>query len=144
MSAESLAALLASRLPPGVATRAEALLRLQAALDRALPAPLVGHVRVRTLDNGVLALACASGALSSRLRRETDALLAALVKRGVAVSSVRVAVDPELLARYEHPIDKAGLPPAALDGLAHLNAGIEDGPLKDALTRLLRHHAPKR
>lgn len=144
MSAERLADLLASRLPAGVAARAQALLRLQDALDRALPAPLVGHVRVRTLDHGVLALACASGAIASRLRRETGALVAALEKRGIAVTSVRSTVDPELLARYAPPADKAGLPPAALDDLAHLNDAIEDGPLKDALTSLLRHHAPRR
>jgi hypothetical protein len=36
------------------------------------------------------------------------------------------------------------VPPAALEGLAHLNAEIEDGPLKEALDRLLRHHAPRR
>ena len=66
MSAESLADLLARQMPAGVATRAQGLLRLQAALDRALP--------------------------------------------------------------------------AALAGLAQLQIGIEDGPLKDALANLLRHH----
>lgn len=140
MSATSLSDLLASQLPQGVAARAQALLRLQAALDRALPAPLVGHVRVQTFEAGVLALACASGAVASRLRRETDALVAALAKRGIAVASVRSTVNPELSARYAPPIEKAGLPPAALNGLAHLEADIEDGPLKDALARLLRHH----
>jgi hypothetical protein len=53
---------------------------------------------------------------------------------------VRVSVNPELMARYVHPVEKTGLPPAALDGLAHLNAEIEEGPLKEALDRLLRHH----
>jgi hypothetical protein len=53
---------------------------------------------------------------------------------------VRVSVNPELQARYVHPVENPGLPPTALEGLAHLNAEIEDGPLKDALDRLLRHH----
>ena len=66
-----------------------------------------------------------------------------LGKQGIVVSDVRVSVNPELMARYTHPVEKTGLPPAALDGLAHLNADIEDGPLKEALSRLLRHHAPK-
>ncbi|MEW6119298.1 MAG: DUF721 domain-containing protein [Pseudomonadota bacterium] len=143
MSTSSLSDLLARQLPQGVAARAQALLRLQAALDRALPAPLVGHVRVQTFEAGVLSLACASGAVASRLRQQTEALVAALGKRGITVATVRSTVSPELLARYVHPVDKAGLPPAALEGLAHLNAVIEDGPLKDALTRLLRHHAHK-
>ncbi len=140
MSVERLADLLARRLPAGVAARGQALLQLQAALDRALPAPLVGHVRVRALENGVLALACASGAVVSRLRRETDTLVAVLEKRGFAVASVRSSVDPQLLAPYVAPHEKAGLPPTALDGLARLEAGIGDGPLKEALARLLRHH----
>jgi hypothetical protein len=140
MSAESLADLLASQLPPGLAVRARALLGVQAALDRALPAGLAGHVRVMQLENRVLSLACDSGAVASRLRHQTDALIASLGRRGTEVGSVRVSVNPELLARYVHPVDKPGLPAAALEGLAHLNAEIEDGPLKEALDRLLRHH----
>ncbi|OJW77899.1 DUF721 domain-containing protein [Thiobacillus sp. 65-1402] len=140
MSAASLADLLASQLPAGLAVRARALLDAQAALERVLPAALAGHVRVMQLENAVLSLACDSGTVASRLRQQTDALLAGLGKRGIAAAAVRVSVNPALLARYVHPVEKTGLPPAALDGLAHLNAEIEDGPLKDALDRLLRHH----
>jgi hypothetical protein len=140
MSASSLADLLASQLPNGLAVRARALLGTQAALERALPAPLAGHVRVMQLENGVLSLACDSGAVASRLRQQTDALLAKLAKHGVAATALRVSVNPELLARYVHPVEKAGLPSSALDGLAHLNAEIGEGPLKEALDRLLSHH----
>ena len=140
MSSASLADLLASQLPQGLAVRARLLLNTQAALDRALPAALSGHVRVMQLENSVLSVACDSGAVASRLRQLSDALVVGLVKRGIAAASLRVSVNPELMARYVHPAEKAGLPPAALDGLAHLNAEIEDGPLKDALGKLLRHH----
>ena len=140
MSAESLSDLLASQLPAGVAARARALLKVQAALDRCLPAALAGHVRVMLLDNGVLSLACDSGAVAARLRQQAEALIAALGRRGIEVASVRISVNPGLLARYTPPVEKAGVPRAALDGLAHLNAEIEDGPLKEALGRLLRHH----
>lgn len=140
MSASSLSDLLASQLPHGLAVRARALLNTQAALDRALPAALAGHVRVMQLENDTLSLACDSGAVASRLRHQTDTLMASLGKHGVAVTAVRVIVNPDLLARYVHPVEKTGLPPAALDGLAHLTAEIEEGPLKDALDRLLRHH----
>jgi len=140
MSSASLADLLASQLPQGLAVRARLLLNTQAALDRALPAALSGHVRVMQLENSVLSVACDSGAVASRLRQLSDALVVGLVKRGIAAASLRVSVNPELMARYVHPVEKSGLPPAALDGLAHLNAEIEDGPLKDALDKLLRHH----
>ncbi|MDQ1314649.1 MAG: hypothetical protein QG662_758 [Pseudomonadota bacterium] len=143
MSASSLADLLASQLPNSLAVRARALLNTQAELERALPTALAGHVRVMQLENAVLSLACDSGAVASRLRHQTDALMASLGKRGIVATTVRVSVNPELLARYVHPVEKAGLPAAALDGMADLNAGIEDGPLKEALTRLLRHHAPR-
>ena len=140
MSSASLADLLASQLPQGLAVRARLLLNTQAALDRALPAALSGHVRVMQLEHSVLSVACDSGAVASRLRQLSDALVVGLVKRGIAAASLRVSVNPELMARYVHPVEKAGLPPAALDGLAHLNAEIEAGPLKDALDKLLRHH----
>jgi len=140
LSTTSLSDLLASQLPHGLVVRAQALLKIQAAIERALPAALSGHVRVMQLENAVLSLACDSGAVASRLRHQTDALIASLGKQGIVVSDVRVSVNPELMARYTHPVEKTGLPPAALEGLAHLNAEIEDGPLKDALSQLLRHH----
>ncbi len=140
MSSASLADLLASQLPPGLAVRARVLLNTQAALDRVLPAALAGHVRVMQLESSVLSVACDSGAVASRLRQLADGLVVGLVKRGIAVASLRVSVNPELMARYVHPVEKAGVPPAALEGLAHLNAEIEAGPLKDALDKLLRHH----
>ena len=143
MSAESLADLLASQLPQAVAVRARTLLKVQGALEHSLPTALAGHVRVNQLENGVLSLACDSGAVASRLRHQTDALLASLAKREIVASAVRVSVNPELSARYVHPVEKAGLPPTALAGLAHLNAEIEEGPLKEALSQLLRHHRNK-
>jgi len=57
--------------------------------------------------------------------------MAGLGKRGIVVTAVRISV---------HPVEKHGLPPAALDELTHLNTEIEDGPLKEALDRPLLHH----
>ncbi|MEW6590565.1 MAG: DUF721 domain-containing protein [Pseudomonadota bacterium] len=140
MSASSLADLLARQLPPGLAAHARDLLAAQTALDRALPAALAGRVRVTQLDAGTLRLACDSGAVASRLRQQTDRLLADLARQGLAAARVQVGVNPELHARYAPPVEKAGLPAAALEGLAQLNTDLEDGPLKEALGRLLRHH----
>lgn len=136
----SLADLLAQQLPHGLAVRAHALLKAQAALDAALPAALAGHVRVMLLENGVLSLACDSGAVAGRLRHQTDALIQRLNTLSYPVSSVRVSVNPELGARYTPPIEKTGLPSAALSDLAQLSDAIEVGPLKEALDQLLRHH----
>lgn len=141
MSASTLSELLASQLPANLAARARVLLASQSQLDRALPAALAGHVRVMQLDNGVLSLACDSGAVAARLRHQHAALLEKLARTGLAASSLRITVNPELLPRYVHPVEKTGLPDTALTGLAGLSATIEDGPLKEALNRLLRHHS---
>lgn len=140
MSASSLAELLATQLPNGLAVRARALLRTQDALERALTPALAGHVRVMQLENGTLSVACDSGAVATRLRQQAAAVLANLGKHGVAATAIRASVNPELRARYVHPVEKPGMPASALDGLANLNAEIEAGPLKEALDRLLRHH----
>lgn len=140
MSASSLAELLATQLPNGLAVRARALLRMQDALDRALPPSLTGHVRVMQFENGSLSVACDSGAVATRLRQQTAAVLASLGKHGVDAQAIRASVNPELRAPYVHPAEKPGVPQSALDSLAHLNGEIEDGPLKEALDRLLRHH----
>lgn len=140
MSASSLADLLASQLPRALAAHARELLAAQTALERALPAALAGHVRVMQLDRGVLSVACDSGAVASRLRQQAAALQGDLARQGLAVATVRVSVNPDLLARYAPPAEKAGLPPSALEDLARLDDSLADGPLKEALDRLLRHH----
>lgn len=140
MSASSLSEILASQLPTALRDRAQALIGMQTQLDGSLPAALNGHVRVLQLEDGLLRLACDSGAVASRLRHQSDSLVAEMVRRGVAVSSLRVSVNPELLASAIPRADKPGLPAAALDSLAQLDAEIEEGPLKQALDRLLRHH----
>lgn len=144
MSATSLGDLLVSQLPHGLVVHARRLLETQAALDRALPAALCGHVRVMQLEHAVLSLGCDSGAVASRLRHQADALIAGLGQHGVVVTGVRVSVNPELAAHYSPPVAKTGLPAAALDGLAQLNAEIEAGPLKESLDRLLQHHRGKK
>lgn len=140
MSPERLSELLSSRLPASLATRARALLKVQNELERALPAALAGHVRVMQLEGGVLSIACASGAIASRLRHQTGPLLATLSKRGIDASAIRVHVDPGLAAPYVPPSEKATLPAGALDDFAQLREAIPDGPLREALGRLLRHH----
>lgn len=140
MSASSLSELLASQLPATLRARARALIELQDRLDRSLPAALAGHVRVLQLAEGQLRLACDSGAVASRLRHLSESLVADLSTRGVAVSSLRVSVNPELLASAPPPLAKPGLPASALDSLAQLGEDIAEGPLKQALGRLLQHH----
>ncbi len=140
MSASSLSDLLATQLPAALRVRAQGLMRAQAALDRSLPPALAGKVWVAQLENGNLHLACDSGAVASRLRHQTRALATELTQRGLIVDHVRVSVKPELQHVAPPVADKPGLPAAALTSLAQLNTEIGDGPLKQALSRLLSHH----
>jgi hypothetical protein len=140
MSAHSLSDLLATRLPAQLLARAQTLLKVQGALDRQLDASLAGHVRVAQLENGNLHLACDSGAVASRLRHQTGKLAADLNRCVLPVDHVRVSVNPGYVVYTPPAPAKHGLPQAALDALSRLDAGIEDGPLKQALDQLLRHH----
>ncbi|MEQ1593237.1 MAG: DciA family protein [Thiobacillaceae bacterium] len=140
MSASSLSDLLASQLPAALQVRAKQLMRAQAVLDGSLPPALAGSVWVAQLENGNLHLACESGAVASRLRNQTRALADTLSQRGLIVDHVRVSVKPELQPISPPVVNKPGMPASALTSLAQLNTEIEDGPLKQALGRLLSHH----
>lgn len=140
MSASSLPDLLAGQLPAALALHARTLLRTQSLLEQLLPPALIGHVRVMQLDNHQLSLACDSGAVASRLRHDSTALLDRLASQRVPVSRLRVTVDPALAAPHVPPAEKQGLPSTALDSLDQLETGLDAGPLKDALARLVRHH----
>ena len=140
MSASSLSDMLATQLPAPLLARAKMLLRAQAAIERCLPPALADSVWVAQLDKGNLHLACNSGAVATRLRNQTRALATELSQHGLIVDHVRVSVEPEFQPRPPVVVHKTGLPNTALTSLAQLNAEIEDGPLKQALESLLRHH----
>ena len=132
--------MLATQLPAALLARAQVLLRAQAAIERCLPPALADSVWVAQLEKGNLHLACNSGAVAARLRHQTQALAVELSKRGLIVDHVRVSVQPEFQPTPPIVVHKPGLPSTALTSLAQLNTEIEDGPLKQALSKLLNHH----
>ena len=132
--------MLATQLPASLLARAKILLRAQAAIEHCLPPALAGSVWVAQLDKGNLHLACDSGAVATRLRNQTRALATELSQHGLIVDHVRVSVQPEFQPSPPVVVNKPGLPTTALTSLAQLNTEIEDGPLKQALDRLLSHH----
>ena len=129
-----------AQLPAPLLARAKILLRAQAAIERCLPRALEGSVWVAQLDKGNLHLICDSGAVATRLRNQTRALATELSQHGLIVDHVRVSVEPEFQPSPPVVVNKPGLPTTALTSLAQLNTEIEDGPLKQALDRLLSHH----
>ena len=118
---------------------ARRLLAWQAAVDRALPGELRGAVVVAGWRDGMLMLACGSGAAASRLRQLAPRLIKTLAEAG-DVQDLRVRVVPHLqLAR---PVKAARRPLSdrALGELEQASQDLDDGPLRAALQRMVRRH----
>jgi hypothetical protein len=76
--------------------RAQNMDELTTALRAALPADASQNLLAANLrENGELVLICSSPAWASRLRFETDSLMAAARAAGLTVSSCRVSVSQE-------------------------------------------------
>ena len=119
--------------------RAHQLLALQAAVDDAVPPELRGAVLVAGWRDGVLELACGSGALAARLRQSAPLLDKALAAQG-GVREMRVRVMPHLQINRPLRAARAPLSEATLQELDQAARMLPDGPLKAALARMVLHH----
>ena len=120
-------------------TRARQLLALQAALDDAVPPELRGAVLVAGWRDGVLELACGSGAVAARLRQSGPLLDKVLAAQG-RVREVRVRVMPHLQTSRPARAARVPLSEAALQELDQAARTLHEGPLKAALARMVMHH----
>lgn len=118
----------------------QALAVLQKQFDAVLPARFRGEAQVVALEEGELRVICANGAVASRLRLEAQSLADALQKRGLAVRRVGLKVQPGNARKPPVPRNKPPLPAAAKEALASASDQLEDGEVKAALQKLLRHH----
>lgn len=123
--------------------QAQALAALQKRFDAALPARFRGEAQVVALEQGELRVLCANGAIASRLRLEAQNLADALQKRGLAVRRVSLKVQPANSRKAPPPRPKPPLPAAAKQAFASASERLEDGEVKAALQRLLKHHDGK-
>lgn len=122
--------------------QALALSALQRHFDAILPARFRGEAQVVALEDGELKVLCRNGAIASRLRLESQALADALQKRGLAIRRVLLKVQPSSVRKPTPPRSKPPLPAAARSAFAAAGEQLEDGEMKAAIQRLLRHHAP--
>ncbi len=140
--AKRLGDLLATSGQGKVLARGQALLALQARLDKLLPESFRGQVFVADLKDGILSLACAHGALATRLRSEGPHLAEALAKQGLDVQQVKILVRPDL-PLYRGPTKaKPGLSRGALNALTEVEQSLEPGGLQTAVRRMIRRHRP--
>ncbi|MCL2297570.1 MAG: DUF721 domain-containing protein [Proteobacteria bacterium] len=115
--------------------------RLEAALTRMvrahLPRLVAGQVRVTDLRDGQLELTVPSGALATAVRQQIPELLAALASHSREFNGIRVRVQP-LAAFITTPTPPSRRPPPATAPLQTLVKRLPDGPLKDAVSRLMK------
>lgn len=121
--------------------QAQALAVLQKHFDAILPGRFRGEADVVSLDAGELRVLCGNGAVASRLRLEAARLAAQLQGKGLPVQRVSVRVRPAS-TRAPPARAKAPLPAAARQAFLSAAAALEDGEVKAAIDKLLRHHAP--
>lgn len=98
---------------------------------------------VNSLTDSVLVVTTRTAGLAAKLRQCEPSLLAGLTRSGWKVSRIRIRPQPQRAAdRPPEPAvrQKSPVPAAALAGLSELAAQTEDGPLKQALSAMVRRH----
>ena len=120
--------------------QAQALATLQKQFDAVLPARFRAETQVVALEEGELRVLCANGAIASRLRLEAQSLAQALQQRGMAVRRVSIKVQPASSRKAPAPRKKQPLPAAARQAFESASEQLEEGEVKAALQRLLKHH----
>ena len=119
--------------------QAQTLAALQKRFDAVLPARFRGEADVVALEDGELRILCSNGAIASRLRLESSSLAIQLESKGLPVRRVSVKVRPA--SRRAQPVKtKAPLSPAARKAFKDATDQLEEGEVKAALEKLLRHH----
>jgi hypothetical protein len=124
--------------------QAQVLSALQRQFDAALPVRFRGEARVVALEDGELRVLCSNGAIASRLRLEAQNLADTLQRGGLPVRRVSLKVHPGSSRKAPPPRVKPPLPAAARQAFASASEQLEEGEVKAALQKLLKHHAGSR
>lgn len=109
------------------------------------PQPLAQACCVKQLRAGTLTLLAENSAIAAKLKQLAPRLLTAYQKQGVEVTSIRI----EVQVKEAQPGSSSARPPKFLsvetiENLNSLTAGLEDSPLKQALTRLAEGHVRRK
>lgn len=117
--------------------------RIRQAWEAVAPPALLGATRPGVLHEGALTVYADSGAVAAKLKQQSQRLLVKLQERGLEVTAIRFEV--QVRAQDEAtPQKHLELSQAALDSLEKMATDMEDSPLRDALQRMVGHHAVKR
>ena len=120
---------------------ARRLAELERLIFEAAPRALSEATRVRHLRAGTLVLSADNAAVAAKLRQLTPRLLVCVRKREPEVNGIRVEVQPAPQQKWPtRGSGKRPLTAAAIANFRSLAEGLRESPLKDAVTRLVRHH----
>lgn len=120
--------------------QAQALSALQRHFDAALPERFRGEAQVVALEDGELRVLCSNGAIASRLRLDAQSMADSLQQRGLAVHRVSLKVRPSASRQTLTPRNKAPLSASAREAFAAAAEQMDEGEVKAALQKLLKHH----
>jgi len=127
-----------------LAHEARRIAQLQQVFLKNAPQPLTQACCVKQLRAGTLVLLAENAAIAAKLKQLAPRLLTAYEKQGVEVTSIRVEVQVKEAApaAAAKRVPKQ-LSPESIENLEKLAAGLEDSPLKQALTNLASRQRDK-
>ena len=105
------------------------------------PIGLARFCRVGRLDDGVLTLFADNGAIASKIKQQLPSLLDKLQQRGSEINGIRIDVQVKIPSPEPATRSKQAISPQSLASLKSLDAVLEESPLKEALTNLIKHHS---
>lgn len=113
---------------------------LQQVFQRTAPEPLAQACRVKQLCAETLLLLAENAAIAAKLKQLFPRLLTSYQKLGWQITSIRVEVQVREAAP-ERAIRR--LSTESIENLERAAAGIEDSPMKQALTDMVAHQRAK-
>lgn len=111
-------------------------------LQRAIDAATGGTLRLTAiaLADGVATVTAPGAAAAAKLRQMEPTLRARLQAEGWAIERFHIRTQPPRFADRPPRRIKPPIPAQGLDALDDLARSSEEGPMKEALARLLRRH----
>ena len=117
--------------------QAQRLLELRRILAKLIPDSLARSCSIANYKQGEIVIFAAHSTAAAKLKLMRPTLVEQLLKRGVEVTGIEVAVQPPGLPTEVHE-KSAKLSPSAESSLAGLEAQLPDSTLKNAVTRMTR------
>jgi len=127
-----------------LANEARRIAELQQVFLKIAPQPLTQACCVKQLRAGTLFLLAENAAIAAKVKQLFPRLLTIYQKLGWQVTSIRVEV--QVKETPPQPVTgcaRARLSIETIDNLERLAAGLEDTPLKQALTNMVAHQRGK-